>query len=78
MQTLTIRTEFEAFERVSKQSNANSNNSNGIRMQIRTIRKKFETFESKFEIFKGGLKQWNAKSNHSNQTQSIRLQMSTL
>ena len=45
---------FEPFERDSKHMNANSNHSKGIQripMQILTIWKEFDTFESKFEAF---------------------------
>ena len=54
MQILTIRKGFEAFEsklelfeKVLKHSNANSNDLKGIRMQIPTIRTKFEAIECK-------------------------------
>ena len=73
MQILTIWTGFEAFdckfysyERDSKHSNANSNHSKGIRsirIQIRTIRKGYKTFEcknlnirSEFEVFESKFK----------------------
>ena len=68
MQILTIWTgfecKFEAFERDSKRSNANSIPTKGIlsiRMQIRTIRKGLEAFESKFEPFERDTKHSNAK-----------------
>ena len=51
MQSLTIRTEFEAFERDLKHSNATLNHSQGIRMQIQTIRKGFEALKCKMEPF---------------------------
>jgi len=54
MQILTIWKGFEAFERDSKHSNANSNYSKrirSIRMQILTIQTKFEAFECKLELF---------------------------
>ena len=51
MQILTIRKEFDAFEfkfepfkPTSKDSNANSNHSKGIRMQIRTLQTIFRAF----------------------------------
>ena len=57
MQIRTIRKGFEAFEckfepfeRDSKHSNANSNNSNqiwSIQMQIRNLQTRFEAFERK-------------------------------
>ena len=54
MQIRNIVKGFEAFESDLKYSNANSNNSIGIRIvriQIRTIRKGFEAFKCKFEPF---------------------------
>ena len=58
---------FEPFERDSKNLNANSNLSKGIgiiRMQIRTIRKGFDAFESKFEPLERETKHSNTNSNH--------------
>ena len=61
MQNWTIRKVFESFEfnfepfeRDSKNANANSNHSKGIRsvqMQNWTIRKVFDSFELNFEPF---------------------------
>ena len=55
---------FETFKWDSKCSNANSNNSKGIRsvrMQILTFRTGFEAFESKFETF-----EWDSKHSNGN------------
>ena len=65
-------------------SNANSNDSKGIRsiwMKILTIRKGFEAFENKFELFEREEafeckfepfeRDWNANSNYSKRIQSI-------
>ena len=65
---------FEPFERDSKHSNANSNNSKGIRnvqMQIRTIQKGFKAFECKFEPFE-------KNSKHSKIIRSILNQIRTI
>ena len=44
-------------------------------MQIRAIRKGFDTFECKFEAFESDQKYSNANSNHSKGFQSIRMQI---
>ena len=95
MQIVTIRTKLKAFdckfvpfEWDSKDSNASSNNSKGIRnirMQILSIPKefkcKFEPLENRFEEFEYNfelqrdLKHSNANCNHSNQTESIWMQI---
>ena len=59
----------------------NCNHSNwiqGIRIQIRTIRKEFEAFESKFDQLVRNSKHSNANSNLSKEIQSIRMQIRTL
>ena len=70
MQTITFKNrletfecKFEYFKKDSKRSNANLNNSKGIRrirMQILTFLKGFETFECKFESFEKNSKRLNA------------------
>ena len=70
-----FESKFEPFKRDSKHSNANCNHSNGIRMQIWTIRKGFEAFECKFEPFEKDLKHLNRSSNNSKGIRSIRMQI---
>ena len=69
------------FERDRKVSNANSKHSKGIRsirFQNYTIRKGFETFESKFKRFEKDSKRSNANSNHLKGIRSIRMQILTI
>ena len=69
-----FESKFEAFERDSKHSNANSNDSKGIRtvrMQILSITKGFEAFESTFEALERDSNPLNANSNHSKRISSI-------
>ena len=83
MQIGTIQTKFEAFEYKfepfkwdSKNSNANSNHSKGIRsirIQIWTIQKGFEAFECKFQPFERDRKVSNANSKHLKGIRSIRM-----
>ena len=47
-------------------------------MQIRTIRKGFEAFESKFEPLERDSKHSNANSNHSKGIRSIWMQILTI
>ena len=47
-------------------------------MQIQTIWKAFETFESKFEPYKRDSRNLNPKSNHSKGIRSIRMQIITI
>ena len=47
-------------------------------MQIQTIRKAFETFESKFKPYKRDSRNLNPKSNHSKGIRSIRMQIITI
>ena len=59
-------------------SNANSNHYKeirSIRMQMRTIRKGFEAFESKFKPMERDSKHSNANSNDSKWIQSIQMQI---
>ena len=61
-----------------KHSIQNSNHSKGIRnirIQIRTIQKGFEAFESKFEPFKKDSKHSNGNSKHSKRIRRIRIQI---
>ena len=88
MQIRTIRKGFEVFEckfkpfeRDSKHSNANSNDSKGIRciwMQTWTIRKGFVGFECKCEPFERNSKHSNRNSNQSKGIRSIRMQILTI
>ena len=66
--------QIRTIQRDSKHSNGNLNHSKGIRslrMEIRTIRKGFEAFESKFESFERDSNHSNPNSNHSKGIRSI-------
>ena len=85
MQILTIRKGFEAFEckfepfeRDSKLSTPNSNDSKGIlsfQIQFLTFQKGFDAFEYNFKPFERDSRHSNANSNHSKGIRSIRMQI---
>ena len=84
-----IKCKFEPLERDAKHSNPNSNHSKGhsnasskfsnglwgFRIQILTIRKGFETFESKFKPLERDSKHSNANCNLLKGIRSIRMQI---
>jgi len=70
----TFESKFKPFERDTKHSNVNSNNSIGIRsirIQIRTIGTSFEALECKLETFKRDSKHSNTNSNYSKRIRNI-------